>query len=108
MKLYTKSRDNLYEATAEYDGKIVIVKKGSIINLRNSKGFNPSSEIKSLREDTKLFDEMVLIKDVSFTTLSAAASFVTGRVANGMIVWKTADGKYVRFSLNRRVKKDGN
>ena len=31
--------------------------------------------------------------------LSTAACFVTGRTANGMITWKTADGKYVRYTL---------
>lgn len=101
MKLFTKSRDGqLYSATAEYtDGKIV-VHKGSKINRRNASGFRPRKGVAKLREDESLFEnECYLKKDVTFDSLSTAASFVTGRTANGNIVWKTDDGKYVKYSL---------
>lgn len=42
-----------------------------------------------------------MLEDVSFQSLSTAACFVTGRSANGMITWKTEDGKYVRYTLKK-------
>ena len=100
MKLYTKSRDGLYEAYANFENNVVTVLRGSRINTRNSKGYKPSEKIASIRRDSNIVDSQgYLLKDVEFETLSTAATFVTGRTANGMIVWKTEDGKYVRFSI---------
>lgn len=103
MKLHTKSRDGkLYEAEAVYEAGSVTVLRGSRIN-RSS---NATAEIKrsaeELRMNDELFDDSGLLKeDITFKSLSTAATFVTGRVANGMIVWKTEDGKYVKFSLGK-------
>lgn len=103
MKLHTKSRDGkLYEAYAIYENESVTVLKGSKIN-RNS---NATVEIKrtaeTLRMNDDLFDDNDVLKDnIIFKSLSTAATFVTGRVANGMIVWKTDDGKYVKFFLGK-------
>ena len=53
-------------------------------------------------DDHTLYDEEgVLLRDVQFETLSTAASFVAGRTSNGMITWKTNDGKYVRETLKK-------
>lgn len=102
MKLYTKSRDNLYDATAAYDGKTITVFQGSRINLLNSKGFKPPKQVADIRNDRNIVNaDGRLLKNVKFKTLSTAATFVTGRIANGMIVWKTEDGKYVRYSLEK-------
>lgn len=102
MKIYTKSKDNLYEASGLYDKDRITVLKGSRINLRNSKGFNPPPRIKEARNDRSIVNENgILLQDVIFRTLSTAATFVTGRSANGMIVWKTENGKYIRYALNK-------
>ena len=102
MKLYTKSRDGLYEANAIMNGSNVTVLKGSRINTKNSEGFKPSDKISNLRCDNTIVDmNGQLLRDVDFDTLSTAATFVTGRIANGMIVWKTEDGKYVRYTIQR-------
>lgn len=102
IELHTISRDNLYEAKALYvDGKVT-VKKGSRINIRFGKGFKPSNAVKEMLDDHTLYDEEgVLLRDVQFETLSTAASFVAGRTSNGMITWKTNDGKYVRETLKK-------
>lgn len=102
MKLHTKSRDGkLYEANAIYENGVVTVLKGSKINRKS----NTTAEIKrtaeTLRMNNDLFVDDILKEDVTFNSLSTAATFVTGRVANGMIVWKTDDGKYVKFSLGK-------
>ena len=101
MKLYTRARDGiLYEAYAEYDNGVVTVKEGSKINRTNAPGFKPREKIAALRENDAIFkNEFYLRKDISFTSLSTAATFVTGRSANGNIVWKTENGKYVKYSL---------
>ncbi len=104
LDLKTVSRDNLYEATAIYVDGNVKVKKGSRINIHHGKGFKPSAVVKEKMNDTELVGkDGVLLKDVTFSSLSTAASFVAGRTSNGMITWKTSDGKYVRESL-----KEGN
>lgn len=103
MNLYTKSRDGvLYEAKAVYENDIVTVKKGSKINRNSSSGFEPRKKMSLLRDDDTLFEnDCYLNQDVSFNSLSTAATFVTGRIANGMIVWKTDDGKYVKYALKQ-------
>ena len=102
MKLHTKSRDGLYEATAILENGEVVVLQGSRINTRNSKGYKPSEKISNLRNDSNLVDAQGCLKEnITFATLSTAATFVTGRTANGMIVWKTEDGEYVRYSINK-------
>lgn len=100
LELHTISRDGLYEATAIYDDGNITVNKGSRINIHYGSGFKPSSVVKEKLNDTSLVgEEGVLLKDVTFSSLSTAASFVAGRTSNGMITWKTSDGKYVRESL---------
>ena len=101
MKIYTKARDGkLYSANAVFENGIVTVLKSSKINRINAPGFKPKKYVADLRADNNLFDEDgMLLTDVQFNSLSAAATFVTGRIANGMIVWKTDDSKYIRYSL---------
>ena len=103
LELYTKSRDGLlYEAKAKYaDGKITVL-KGSKINNCPAAGYSPSSAVASILSDRSKVDENgITLDNIEFASLSTAASFVTGRTANGMIVWKTPDGKYVRYTLEK-------
>ena len=101
LKLHTVSRDKtLYEANAIYVDGTVTVKKGSRINIHLSAGYRPTATIQNLRDDDSVVDsDGVLLKDIPFESLSTAASFVTGRTANGMIVWNTENGRYVRYTL---------
>ena len=101
MKIHTKSRDGLYEANGLYENGKVVVSLGSHINLRNAPKFTPPQSISKLRENRNFVNaDGILLQDIAFDSLSKAATFVTGRIANGMIVWKTDDGKYIRYSLN--------
>ena len=91
---YLKSRSNLYEAIAEYDGTKLIVKKGSRINNTPSEKFKASKKLMNKRADSSLVDkEGNLITNVEFTSFSTAATFVAGHVANGLLSWKTKDKK---------------
>ena len=105
IDLHTVSRDNLFEATATYKDGEVIVKKGSRINIKCGKGYKPLAIVKEKMGDRSIVDERgTVLKDISFSSLSTAASFVTGRTSNGMITWKTSDGKYVRETLKPKEK----
>ena len=100
LEIFTKSRDGLYEAKGIYNGGKVTVYKGSRINNRPSDNFKPSPLVEKMRHDENLVsNDGVLKQDIVFDSLSTAACFVAGRTANGMITWKTADGKYVRYTL---------
>ena len=107
MIISTKARDGkLYEAHAEYCNGVVIIKKGSKINRRNALKFVPPPRIAELRENDLLFyDSCYLKNDLSLPSLSFAATFVTGRIANGNIVWKTKDGKSLKYLFAKKGKK---
>ena len=99
LQIYTKSRTNTntYEASAVYEDGKVTVKKGSRININPSDGYNPSVLIKELLKDKNVINtEGILLKDIVFNSLSTSATFVTGRISNGMLAWKTLDGKKMR------------
>ncbi len=102
--LHTISRDKqLYNANAVYDSGTLTVLKGSKINTNGGAAFKPSQEVVSLLNDKSIVnDQGILLKDIRFNSLSTAATFVTGRIANGMIVWKTENGKYVRETLKNQ------
>lgn len=102
LHLQTKSRDGLYEANAIYNNGLVIVLKGSRINMLSNNGLKPDSEAAHKRSNPAIVSSKgVMLEDAIFQSLSTAACFVTGRSANGMITWKTEDGKYVRYTLKK-------
>ena len=100
LDIYTKGRKRGYDAKGVYDENGVVIKKGSIISKDLADKVNPI--VKRMREDnTIVSNEKEVLVDVRFDSLSTAATFVTGRIANGMIVWKTDDGKYVKYALEQ-------
>ena len=101
LHLHTVSRNKeLYYATAEYSDGTITVLANSKINLNHGENFKKAGRFSELLNNKALVDEYgVLKEDISFQSLSTAASFVTGRIANGMIVWKTEDNQYVRNIL---------
>lgn len=100
LKLHTVSRDKLFEAQAIYENDEVIVLKGSRINQSPSSKFKPSEVVATcIADKTLVGDDGILKRDVTFKSLSTAATFVAGRTSNGMITWKTEDGRYVRYTL---------
>ena len=100
LNLHTISREGLFEAKATYDDGNVTVLKGSRVNIKENPNFKPSIEVKNKLSDKELVGaDGILKKDVTFKSLSTAATFVAGRISNGMITWKTEDGKYVRYTL---------
>lgn len=93
MVVVAKGRKGQYSANAEYLNGSVILKKGSMISLEVCNRKLPMN-VERLRSDSSIVNsEGVILTDITFTTPSMAATFVTGNISNGFRVWKTEDGK---------------
>ena len=103
MEVYLKSRKGLYEAVADYnmaDGKITI-KKGSSVSpiVHNSPTFTGRDKIVKMRSIyTK---NNVLTSDLSFSSPSPAANFVSGSSKNGWIAWEDKAGNKLKYLVNK-------
>lgn len=100
MIIHTKSRiiqnKTKYEATAEYAGDFVTVRKGSKINRSQQNTLKGKRKVEKLWRDDSLFEKGCILKnDITFKSLSTAATFVTGHVANGNVTWKCENGRSV-------------
>jgi Domain of unknown function (DUF4357) len=102
------ARDADAQGEASVDGFVVY--KGSIASLETVKSF-PTSLI---RLRTKLIESSVIAKDIHqlifsedyiFSSPSTAAMIVLGRPANGLLEWKTDNGRTLKsFEVNEKGK----
>ena len=91
MNVILKSKKNTHYASGTYDGKTIVVKKGSKINP-NLQFEDMPQRILELRNDTNVVDSKgVTIIDIEFSSPTSAAQFVTGRSVNGYIAWRIDD-----------------
>lgn len=94
MKLYLKSKRNLFDAVGEYypDEKKFIIKKSSVVNknIASSESFKASKTIATQRKD--VINDGKTVKDLIFKSPSTAANFVTGSSTNGLVAWKDKNG----------------
>ena len=103
MKIILKSRLGTHYATADYDGNKLTVLPGSKINMVLQYDAMPDV-IKGLRTDTSVVSSTgEVLKNVDFTSPSAAAQFVTGRSVNGYVSWRIDD----KISLKEYRKQNG-
>lgn len=101
MKLHLNLKMKNAQAEALYDDfeETVVVLKGSIFeqtvveSFRNHNYFNLRKE---LIESGKLNSEFVLLENIKFNSLTAAAASIIGRSANGDLDWKLDDGRSFR------------
>lgn len=104
MKVYIKSEKSQINATGDYslEDHSLIVKKGSVLAVRlsESKSFKGINSVMKARDG--VVSEGILQKDTHFTSPSTAANFVTGRSANGMVIWKTKNGKTLKAYLSEK------
>lgn len=87
MKVFYNGRKKRTKAIGDYDvndGSLT-VKKGTIVSDTIA-DYKNSQNIKALRE-AHTDENGVLLEDLRFTSASAAASFVAGYSASGMIAW---------------------
>ena len=101
MDIYLKSKKKQFDAHAIYNeqNKTVMVCKGSVLSTNISGGsFRSAKAVEKLRESEDV-EGNIVVNDITFKSASTAANFVTGTSTNGMIAWKTADGKTLREVL---------
>ena len=104
MKLYLKSRGDVFNATAEYDekNKTITVLQGTKINENFAEHIRGGKTAKHYREDKSYVDENnVVLKKCEFSSPSTAAQFVTGTSRNGYLVWKDENGECLKEKLKR-------
>ena len=102
MKLYLNSKQGKHSAIAEYDGKTVTVLKGSKINLE-TKYSRLQQFIIDLRNDPSIVSmDGTLSKDITFSTPTTAAQFVTGRSVNGYIAWRPDNSMSLKEYIARK------
>lgn len=93
MKFYLKNRKGTFDAIADYDesSKTFTVLKGSCVseNVSNAPTFRGSKSVLKYRE--KYVIDRRVVENVVFKSPSVAANFVTGRSADGCILWKNID-----------------
>ena len=104
MKIILKSKKNTHYAIANFEN-------GKVTVLKDSKIYLPiafekmSRDALEARNDSSIVDEKGLVlKDVSFNSVTTAAQFVTGRSVNGLIAWRIDD----KVSLKEYYKQKGN
>lgn len=85
-------------AVGEYnpETKELLVLAGSVLSSDVSKSptFRGAKSIVKQREG--IIENNLLLRDVSFTSPSTAANFVTGRSANGLIAWKDSQNRTLK------------
>lgn len=92
VNVSAKGRNNLYSAKGIYSDAGFIVLKGSRISAKIGSKLNPIAE--KIRADRdKVSNDYIVLDDIVFRSPSTAATFVTGHIANGNIVWKLDSGK---------------
>ncbi|MBD3108909.1 GIY-YIG nuclease family protein [Bacillus sp. AGMB 02131] len=82
------------EAQCKQTNEGFVVLKGSNIEMDESDSMPPT--LKEIRKKVNIDEKGTLQEDVLFRSPSYAAAFVIGASANGLIEWKTADGKTLK------------
>ncbi|MDO5139728.1 MAG: DUF4357 domain-containing protein [Oscillospiraceae bacterium] len=97
MEVYLNRKDGT-NATGEYDinTNTLTVYKGSRVSskVKHSEKFRGAVTIERLRSEH--VKNGVAINNVSFTSPSTAANFVTGCSSNGLRVWKDKSGRTLK------------
>lgn len=103
MKIFLKSRKDIYNAIGEYNletGEVKVLKNSIVSNeIAHSEKFKGANTIEKLRKDK--LDKNKLKENMTFKSLSISANFVTGRSTNGLIAWKTEDGKKMKDIIKK-------
>ena len=95
MRFYLKRKNDDTNAIGEFDvssGSFTVL-KGSVVsaNVSNTGKFRSAYSVEKQRAE--YVKDCIVKKDIVFKSSSSAANFVTGTSTNGMIAWKTKDGK---------------
>ena len=100
LELHLKSKGKYkYDSKAIYKNNHIIVLKGSIINSvqANSDKFCVSKQINKIRNDKSMVSkDMIVLKDIEFSSPTKAGIFVCGYSVNGLDRWKNQEGKKLK------------
>lgn len=101
MKLYMQSRNNKYDARAEYDiqnGQFIVLKGSRVSDsISTAPTFRSIKTVKRMRQ--QYVDGVIVVSDVCFSSPSSAANFVTGSSTDGTKSWKSEDGRSLKVLL---------
>lgn len=97
MRILLTTNRKTYNAIGDYNPKtkIFTVFKDSkvAVDVSESRTFKYGKKNTIFR--SSVVKDGILTKNVTFTSASSAANFVTGQCCNGLRKWKTKDGKYL-------------
>lgn len=99
MSVFYVGRRHRTRATGEYDtntGKVTVY-KGSVVSETIAQ-FPKTEAIKALRE-RYTDDKGNLLQNITFDSPSAAAMFVSGYSANGLLAWHVEKHKTLKMAL---------
>ena len=94
LKRKSKKSGILIEAMCKQTSEGFVVLKGSLIETKDSDSI--PSGIKDSRKKAQIDQYGILQEDILFRSPSYAAAFVIGGHANGLMEWKTEDGKTLK------------
>lgn len=94
LKRKSKKSGQIIEAQCKRTSEGFVVLKGSHIEIIDSESI--PTGIKDMRKRARIDENSILLEDVLFRSPSYAASFLIGGHTNGLIDWKTADGKTLK------------
>lgn len=106
MKIYLANKSEEYKAVAEYDVETnqCVVLSGSIVSSSIAQGsFRSAKSVEKLRNSEHVSGREVM-KNIVFKSPSTAANFITGRSTNGLLAWKSEDGKKLKDVLSESQK----
>lgn len=95
IKVYMKSKSNIYNATALFYGKEVVLLQGSQISAKTAMALRINVKKSHLVD----LDNTIL-ENIDFSSVSAAAQFVSGRSANGWVEWRLENGDLLETVRN--------
>ena len=101
MKIYYKNKKSEIIATGEYTENGVTIFKGSKLNYSKSI-VKLSKSIELSRNNCSLVKDGVLIKDISFNSLSSAGQFIAGYSVSGFLAWRDKNGKKLSEVLKKK------
>ncbi|MEG0309198.1 MAG: GIY-YIG nuclease family protein [Clostridium sp.] len=94
MKRKSRKSGNTIEASCKQTNEGFVVMAGSHIETIDSESI--PTRVKKTRETSKIDENGILQENTLFSSPSYAAAFVIGGHANGLMEWKTSEGKTLK------------
>ena len=98
VKLYLRMKNSKAEGIYDESTDSIKVSKGAILEREISESFKTHNYLKHRQAliNSEKVENYVLLEDVNFNSLSAAAAIIGGRAAAGPLEWKTESGMSIK------------